>query len=152
MDKTERIAGQLVELIGVFNIMRNREAARRGESRPFDPHYMILCILMHESLPISEIGKRLHRSRPNMTALIGRLIEEGKVRREHDAKDRRIVRVAITRKGRQFVEERRRVVRSNIKRNISSLGQKDQEILCSSLENVTRITKRMSNGTFAGRD
>jgi DNA-binding MarR family transcriptional regulator len=144
MDKTERIASQLVELIGVFSIMRNREAARQGKSRPFDPHYMILCILMHESLPISEIGKRLHRSRPNMTAIIDRLIGEGKVVREHDKNDRRVVNIVITHKGRQYLEERRKIIRDNIKRNISILSRRDQEILCDSLENVTSIAGKMS--------
>lgn len=144
MGKTGKIADQLVRLIGIFQIMRNRQAAGAGEHRPFDPHYLILCFLVREGLPISEIGKRLHRSRPNMTALIDRLIEEGKVRREHDEKDRRVVNIVITDRGRHYLEERRRIIRDNIKRNISALSRRDQEIFCDSLENVTSIAGKMS--------
>jgi len=145
MTRTRKIANRLVELIGIFHIMRNRQAAKKGESRPFDPNYMILCMLMHEPLPMSEMGRRLHRSKPNMTALIGRLIAEGKAHRVPDGKDRRVVRVAITERGRAYLEKRRRIIRENIKRNISSLGRKDQEVLCESLGNVTRIARKMGD-------
>ncbi|MBI4598526.1 MAG: winged helix-turn-helix transcriptional regulator [Candidatus Omnitrophica bacterium] len=51
--------------------------------------------------PMHALAELLHISRPAATGLINRLISQQLVRREADARDRRIVLVAITAKGRR---------------------------------------------------
>ena len=46
-----------------------------------------------------QIGERLIRHDPDVTRLVDRLLRRGLVARDRDAKDRRIVRTRITRKG-----------------------------------------------------
>jgi len=64
--------------------------------------------------PMHALARFLGISRPAATGLITRLIAQRLVRREHDAGDRRIVRVQITAKGRRIVtsiwEQKRRAV------------------------------------------
>lgn len=50
-------------------------------------------------LPLCEIGRRLVRSAPNITALVDRLETERLVRRLRDARDRRVVLASITERG-----------------------------------------------------
>jgi len=150
----ERIAKNLVDLIQIFRIMRTR-AGSEG-IKPMDPQYTVMGILLHEDLPISEIGSRLCRSKPNMTALIGKLLREGKVKRVPDREDRRITRIAITRKGELAMEERTGIVKECIKKNLSGLPRQDLERFCSSLESVNEIVLKVSRDRMGryriGRD
>lgn len=54
---------------------------------------------------MNELAREFRISRPAATGLINRLIAQGMVKRHHDEKDRRIVRVEITAKGRRVVNE-----------------------------------------------
>ena len=56
------------------------------------------------STPMHQLASFLRISRPAATGLINRLILQRLVRREEDAKDRRMVRIAITAKGRRVLE------------------------------------------------
>ncbi|MFH0862179.1 MAG: MarR family transcriptional regulator [Candidatus Altiarchaeota archaeon] len=108
----------------------------------------ILCMLCKEGpMPISAIGKRLYVSKPNMTGLIDRMIEEGYVSRMQDAKDRRIARIAITEDGRKYMSVSKRTVKANIQDNLSSLGPDELNTLSDSLRNINRIIAGMNKET-----
>jgi len=57
------------------------------------------------SSPMNTLAGHLKISRPAATGLIDRLIAQGLVRREGDSKDRRVVRVSITSKGRKITTD-----------------------------------------------
>ena len=67
-----------------------------------------------EGLPMNELARFLSVSRPAVTGLVDRLIAQGLVQREDDARDRRVVRVRITAKGQKIVtniwEQKRRMI------------------------------------------
>jgi MarR family 2-MHQ and catechol resistance regulon transcriptional repressor len=113
--------------------------------KPAIQQYPVLGMLLRdEELPMSEIGRHLYISKPNMTTLIDKLIEEGKVGRRPDKNDRRIINIAITKKGRDFMKAHKRLVKENIKRNLSCLSDKDLAILCASLETIKDILSKIS--------
>ena len=143
-DSTERIAESLFSLIQIFHIMKDKGNASSVRPPPLDPAYPVLWFLSHERLPISELGRRLQRSKPNMTAIIDKLESEGKVRRGAGKTDRRIVMIEITPKGRRAIEKRKMIVKESIKSRISGLGPSEREVFCSSLENVNRIAMKLS--------
>ena len=106
----------------------------------------ILNMLMNRGpLPISEIGKRLYISKPNMTSIIDKLIVEGKVKRIPDKKDRRIINVDVTEKGRTVMKLHKNQMKENIKRNIFCLDDRDLGILCESLDNMRLIVSKISD-------
>lgn len=141
----ERVSENLARLIGIFHIMRNRGCGDGVKPPALDPQYYIMGFLLEEELPISEIGRRLQRSKPNMTAIIGKLLHEGKVRRISDRKDRRVTRISITRKGRLAMRERKKAVKAAIRRNLAPLSRRDKERLCSSLEVVNEMAQRLGS-------
>ncbi|MCE7698793.1 MAG: MarR family transcriptional regulator [Methanobacterium paludis] len=103
-------------------------------------HYQILGVLEHyDDLPISHIGKKLHISKPNMTVQIDKLAEEGMVKRLPDKKDRRIIRIEITPKGKGFIETSQKEVEVIIKKNLSTLSKEELESLYQSTENIKKI-------------
>ena len=109
-------------------------------------YYQVLGILTHIGpLPISEIGKMLFTSKPNMTSLIDRLVKDGNVKRSRSEEDRRIVKVEITEDGKSFLIEGRKAVERNIKENILSLTETEIEVLNDSLENIKRLLLKMDN-------
>jgi len=143
-EKAERIGNSLVSLIQIYHVLRNRSGGPGVKPPPMDPAYYILCFLCHENITMSELGRRLQRSKPNMTAIIGKMAGEGMVRRIPDGKDRRIVKIAITAAGRRYLESKKKVIKESIKKNIAKLEGRDLETLCESLENVNAIVLKLS--------
>jgi DNA-binding MarR family transcriptional regulator len=113
--------------------------------RRFDPSRLVLAtVLMEGPLPTSEIGKRMDISKPYMTTLIDRLIEEGLVERIPDKDDRRIVNVAATKAGRDIIKEFKRSTRKMIIENLSSLSSDDISALDVSLKTIRSITSKLN--------
>ncbi|MEL7671299.1 MarR family transcriptional regulator [Methanobacterium sp.] len=109
-------------------------------------YYQVLGILIHVgSLPISEMGKMLFISKPNMTSLIDRMVKDGNVKRSRSKEDRRIVKIEITEEGKNFLIEGRKAVEKNIKENILNLTETEIEVLNGSLENIKRLLLKMDN-------
>ncbi len=92
----------------ILNVLRTNDQYQIRFSRLFRPYgltpsqYNILRILRGEGapLPILEIANRTITVVPGITGLIDRLEKEGFVVRERCAKDRRVIYVALTDKGR----------------------------------------------------
>ena len=138
----ERIARNLTDLIQIFRIERDRGHCIKPH--PMDPHYCVLGFLLHGDLSISEIGMKLQRSKPNMSAIISRLLREGKIRKVADHADRRVMRISITGKGRLTIAQRMRNIRKHIKDNLTVLDKRDKERLCASLEIVNEMARKVS--------
>lgn len=91
-------------------------------------HYIVLRILNdHSRLPISEIGKNLFIPKPQMTALVDRLIQFGMVARLPDTEDRRVININLTDAGRKTLEECDKLIRDSIRQKLSSLTPGDLE-------------------------
>jgi DNA-binding MarR family transcriptional regulator len=151
-EKAERIVSSLLSVKYVLHLIRGRSRKTGKRSRISEPDYWIMSILQDGSLPISEIGRRLQKSKQNMTVLIDKLIEEGKVRRFADKKDRRIVRIELTAKGKNFLSQSRSILKTNIKRNVTALNKSDVDTLCISIENLSRIAKKIVVGENSGKN
>jgi DNA-binding MarR family transcriptional regulator len=122
MDRFERVVENISRLgTSMFAI---RQQGKKPITR--DPEFVVLSVLTTEKLPISEIGRRLHRSKPGMSALIGRLRREGKVTRIPSDEDHRVTMIAITDEGREAIRAKRKELKDRIRIIFSSLS--DEEI------------------------
>ena len=142
-NRSEKIANSLVYLIRIFRIMRDK-ACEYGVKPPLlEPNYWILTFLTREELSISEIGRRLQRSKPNMTAIINKLISEGRVERREDPKDRRIVEVALTAEGQKYIEECWQKGRESVRARLSTLSDEEKVTLYKALEDIRIILSNL---------
>ncbi|MDD1673919.1 MAG: MarR family transcriptional regulator [Methanomicrobiales archaeon] len=139
MDRFERVVENISELGTAIFAMRQR--GRKPIMH--DPEYVVLSLLTTQNLPISEIGSRLHRSKPSMSALIGRLIREGKVRGIPSKEDRRVTRIAITRKGYAAVLAKRDEMKARIQAVLSPLSEEEVERIDSCLKEVNTIISQL---------
>jgi DNA-binding MarR family transcriptional regulator len=88
--------------------------------------YNVLRILrgaVPDSLTTGGVANRLISRLPDVTRLIGRLVQRGLVCREPDESDRRVVRVRITPAGLDLLEELDDSVDSMLQRILGHLGE-----------------------------
>ena len=97
----------------MLQLMLTREAVVRVQERLFEAHgltiqqYNVLRIVRggpSKGHPIYEIERRMIYRFANVTRLVDRLEAQGLLKRNQDAKDRRVSRVVITVKGRRLME------------------------------------------------
>lgn len=104
----------------------------------------------HHSVPMNEVADFLTISRPAATGLITRLLAQGLARRETDRRDRRIVRVTITAKGRRIVQTVWDKKRKTLTEVFGRISPRDRAHYLATLERVVGIlSKRSGSATKA---
>jgi Transcriptional regulators len=108
-------------------------------------HFQIILILNEFGmLPVSEIGKKLMISPPNMTPLIDKLIKEELVKRIPSEADRRVINIELTDNGQNFLEQQQKKMRGFIKERFSSLPDEDLIQLATALENIKKVFLKLN--------
>ena len=107
-------------------------------------YYHVLGVLIKKGdLPMSEIGRRVHISKSNMTSLIDKLVEDRLVERLPNEKDRRVINIAITDKGKGLLWNWKKRANNEIKKSISTLPDEDLEKFYESIENIRYILSKL---------
>ena len=106
--------------------------------------YPMLYIIKKRPISMSELGDVFGISKPNMTVIIDKMIEEKKVSRIYDETDRRIVRVEITSKGEKSMEELREKIKNQIEESLSCIPSKDIDSFHESVKNIKDILSRVT--------
>lgn len=146
-EKLEGIADSFLLFFPLFYRKFLRVASWKNRVNPINTQFQVLAVVIHSgNLQTSEIGRRLGISSPNMTPLIDRLIEKGYAERLSGSQDRRVIKIAITEKGRRFVAGRRRLMKNEIKKNLSTLSIEEVSTLSSAIETFRQIIDRVGNG------
>jgi len=122
-----------------------REFARRQASELFKgkvtiPQFLILDSLYRDGeSKMSSLAGLMKVSTAAMTGIIERLVRDGYVMRVYDHRDRRIVKVSLTRKGGEFVKkvnEHRRSMVISIFSRISDADRKDYLRIISHIKEI----------------
>ena len=92
---------------------------------------------------MGELGSNAHLPLPNMTSIIDRLAKKGIVKRRRDSKDRRIVRVRLTGKGKKMLHEFMKKRGMELENSLGKLSEKDQKDLFNALEKATKIFQKI---------
>jgi len=92
---------------------------------------------------ISEISNLIHLPLPNITSIINRLEKKRIVNKKRDTKDGRMVRVALTKKGKKYRYDfmARRV--QEVKSLLDKLSEQEKNDLSNALEVATRIFQKI---------
>jgi DNA-binding MarR family transcriptional regulator len=108
------------------------------------PHFEIMRTLQEAgTLHVTEIGERLQIPRPQMTHLIDKLVALEMVERQPDARDRRIINIALTGSGRALLKKHRRMIESAIKTSLTPLTDDELEEASTSLRTLRRILSKL---------
>jgi DNA-binding MarR family transcriptional regulator len=108
-------------------------------------HFPMLFALHRTGVQtMSELGKKLFISKPHMTFLVEKLIQQNLVERGTDPHDRRIITIGLTDEGNKLVQELLGTIRKNMKENLAVLGDDDLQKLFESLENIKEIITKLN--------
>lgn len=149
MAETEDIRGRaadaLLALIPLYSktVIRHRPPITGIQLAQF---HTLRVLMKNESLTMSEIGNRLYISRPYMTRLADAMIADGQVERQMDPSDRRVIRLAITEKGKKYLHQSLSLFKKDLKKNLTGLNDDDVEKLCAALEDTYRIFSKLQEG------
>ena len=137
-----RFGQQMIELLPqLIRGFARRESNYLSRGKITLPQLCVLEYLSRQGSgrPMNELARFLAVSRPAATGLVDRLIAQGLVRREDDRRDRRVVRVHITAKGRQIVahiwEQKRRMITDVF----GQISPRDRAKYLSIVQKVTHI-------------
>ena len=110
-------------------------------------HYLTLIILKERGeLSISEIGNLIGMKKQNMTYLTNKLVEDGLIQRLHDLSERRVIKIALTSKGDEYLDEWRQSKIEETKEDFSFYNDKDMNDIYSSIENIKQVFLKIDNG------
>ena len=99
-----------------------------------------------ESPSMSDLARDLGLPPSSVTGIVERLVSAGKVERESDPDDRRVVRVTLTRQGREDREHHRRLRRKRLGRLLGELNDEELAALHDALELVAKAADRVERG------
>jgi DNA-binding MarR family transcriptional regulator len=93
------------------------------------------------AVTLSELAQLERVQPPSITKVVARLEDEGLVARSGDANDRRISRIALTSKGKRFIEKNRSRKTAYLAHGLSTLEPRERAILNEALDVLDRLLK-----------
>ena len=115
----------------------------KGLSIPPSHGKVIFYLAQKGPSSVSNIAKELCISKPNMTPIIDKLLEEGFVTRSEDPKDRRILRIEITEKAMDIFRMKRHIAISSLQATLSDLDEEDKYSLNEILPKLNDILSKL---------
>ena len=122
--------------------MREKERERNE----FPPGYMhIMGLLKSKGAPVSmtDLAAASFVSKPNLTTMVDRLNADGLVERSSDVNDRRIVNVALTEKGKDFLCRHHAEVVEFIESRLALLDDAELEKLKHAMDDIADVLHSM---------
>lgn len=121
----------------------NKDQIVKGLCMPPSHAKVIFCLSHTGPLSLSHLASTIGVSKPNMTPIIDKLIQDGFINRYEDPKDRRILRVELTKKATNLLECQTQEFKDMLSKKLSTLSIEDLSCLEVSLKEVTTILSKL---------
>ena len=108
-------------------------------------YWILLTSKYYEGQPLSILADRLSISRSHMTSIIDQLVDEGLLLKVPDKKDRRIIRIQTTPKGKHVRKMYQKIFKEYTMNKLSILTTKELEELHESVEVIKKVSLKLSN-------
>lgn len=142
-----KISDDLFRLVVKLNstIFKQEEFLK---AMPLPPSQVkVIFYLVHNgSATMSDIAHHLCISKPNLTPIIDKLIQEGLVQRLDNPKDRRTILIEITDAAHQLFEEHKKFIKSRLATRIEHLSDEDLSQLEQSIQLVLPLLEKINQG------
>ncbi len=126
-------------------VRRLRGSERRSAGELRDAQYSLLFWLRdHEAVPSSELAQHAELSPPTATEMLDGLEDSGLVSRSRSQRDRRVVLVSLTERGRELVEERRRRFEPRWREAFSEFGDDELRAAVAVLDRMGRLFEELA--------
>lgn len=143
MSKSMNVLNEL--LVDLFNdiLTIEQNAIQSGEFKDLSVTEMhtIEAIGMYTQKTMSEVANELNITVGTLTIAINNLVKKGYVQRSKSEKDRRIVQISLTKRGKLVYRIHSKFHSDMIKETISGLTDEEEEVLITSLEKLNKFFK-----------
>jgi len=106
-------------------------------------HFAVMGGLIQNNMTMSELAKTLMMTKPQLTHLVNPLVGLGLIERCPDAKDRRVINLALTQKGRVLGNDMKLQMKENIKKRLASLTSEELAQMSIALETLRNIVGKL---------
>lgn len=106
-------------------------------------HFAIMGVLSGGTLPVSELAKTLMITKPQMTHLVEQLVKKNVIERQPDARDRRVIHLALTEKGLALRDAVQQKVEENIREVLAGLSTEELKSMAEALETLRKIGAKL---------
>lgn len=105
--------------------------------------WLLFTIKNHNGKPMKYYCEKLMISKPNLTTVSNKLIEEGLLERKTDNNDRRIINLYITEKGIEFLDEHMKTVKEDMSKRLEVLNDEDVKTLNKNFQEIKSIFSKL---------
>ncbi len=141
--KMDKLVEEIMEDALIYIRLFNRELILLDEKEFLKTFFWLILIEQYNNPSISVLGKKLKVSKSQMTPKIDKLVKAGFIDRVNDEKDRRIIRIALTSEGRNFIKNSQNTVKGDMKQLLSPLSLKEVEELKKSIETIKNVVLKI---------
>lgn len=136
----QRLAQVNDYLVAVFNDILSIEESELQSGQFSDisvkEMHTIEAIGLHDTNTSSEVAEALSITVGTLTVAINNLVKKGYVERIRTDKDRRIVRLKLTNKGRLFYRAHAQFHKNMVKAALSDMNEEEQDVMSRGLKNL----------------
>ena len=142
---TDEINDKILE--AMFKLVRDFKG---GMSDNFEHSHLTMlqcqaleCIKKNRNIHMGDIANHFSTTMPTATALVDKLIVARLARRENDSRDRRIVKISLTRQGEKSLHEIKRRRAGKMHKLLSYLSRQDKEDLLRILDTLAKNSENL---------
>ncbi|MGP8079969.1 MAG: MarR family winged helix-turn-helix transcriptional regulator [Dehalococcoidales bacterium] len=106
-------------------------------------HFAVMGEISQNKMTMSELAKALMMTKPQLTHLVDALVALNLVERLPEAKDRRVIYLVLTDKGRLLGMEMKKKVNENIKRRLACLTPEELVQMSAAFETLRKIVGKL---------
>jgi DNA-binding MarR family transcriptional regulator len=106
-------------------------------------HFAVIGEISQNSMTMSELARVLMMTKPQLTHLVDTLVALGLVERRPDAKDRRVINLVLTAKGRVLGDDMKQKVKEDIKKRLACLTPEELAQMSAAFETLRNIIGKL---------
>jgi DNA-binding MarR family transcriptional regulator len=107
---------------------------------------LLYSISFENGKPMKYYGEKLMISKPNLSVMADRLIEQGYAERIFDPNDRRIIILNVTMMGQEFLDTQVKRIKEEMLRGFDSLTNEDAQRLNEIIDEMKYIFNKLERG------
>jgi len=148
LDADREIAQALLGLMPLMGRLAHGVARERG-TLTFERSRILWPLVLGGPMRAGELAQQCHLGRPTLTELVDGLVDEGLVRREEDANDRRAVVLTLTAHGRRELHRFETAIAAALAEVVGRLEPSKRERLRATLADLHRAFRAQTEAQEA---
>ncbi|NQU65927.1 MAG: MarR family transcriptional regulator [SAR324 cluster bacterium] len=99
----------------------------------------LLTIVEHNSITVTALANEIHLSSSTVVGVLDRIEDKGLITRKRDKKDRRVVKVSPTTKGKDYAKSAPSPLQDKLLNSLSSISSLEQAAISLSLSKIVEL-------------